>query len=64
MAEESAQQCKEENDMDRLMGKKEDFGGDMLYLYVSSMGGISHDVSVEETMDLWDAFEVKELELC
>lgn len=64
MAEESAQQCKEENDMDRLMWKKEDFGGGMLYLYVSSMGGISHDVSVEETMDLWDAFEVKELELC
>lgn len=44
VAEESAQQRKEENDMNRLMGKKEDFGGAVLYLYVSSTGGISHDV--------------------
>lgn len=39
VAEKSAQQCKEENDMNRLMGKKEDFGGAILYLYVSSTGG-------------------------
>lgn len=44
VAEESAQQCKEENDMNRLMGNKEDFGGAILYLYVSSTDGISHHV--------------------
>lgn len=43
MPEESAQQCGEENYMNRLMGKKEDLGG-IFYLYVSSTGGISRDV--------------------
>lgn len=42
--EESAQQCREENYMNRLMGKKEDLGGDIFYLYVHSTGDISCDV--------------------
>ena len=44
MAEKSAQQHEEENDINRLMGKKEDFGSDILCLYISSTDGISHDV--------------------
>lgn len=42
--EESAHQGREENYMKRLMGKKEDLGGDIFYLYVHSTGGISCDV--------------------
>lgn len=41
--EESAQQCREENYMNRLMGKKEDLGGDIFCLCIHSTGDISHD---------------------
>lgn len=62
--EESAQQCKEENDKIKLMQKEENFGSDISYLRVSSRGGISHGVQGEEIVDLWDASEVKALQLC
>lgn len=42
VAEESAQQY--EKAMNRITGKKEDFGGGVLYFYVSSAGDIFHDV--------------------